>query len=327
MRPRSMTTAALAALALAGALPTAQAQTGLAIVSSEKDHALTLIDTKTLAVAGSIATCKRPRHMRKSVDGKQLLVACGDSGQADVIDLASKKSVGRIALGDDPEIFDLSLDGKLLYVSNEEDAELGVIEVATGKRIAAVKVGAEPEGVIVAPDGRLVYVSSEVASMVHVVDAATRKVVKNIAVGKRPRRFAFAAGGAELWVTNELGASVSVIDTRTQAVVKTINFELKGMRGDDISPVDLKPSPDGKTMYVGLGRANHVAFVDAASKSVRALVLVGKRAWGLGLNGDGSRLWVANGLSDDVTVIDTAAARALKTLPAGRVPHSVLVID
>jgi len=320
----------MAALVSAG-VDQAQAQTqplsGVAIVSSEKDDALALIDTRSLAVTGTITTCKRPRHMRLSVDGKQLLVACGDSGQADVISLATGQSVGRIALGDDPEIFDLSPDGKLLYVSNEEDGELGIIDMATKKRLGAVAVGAEPEGVIVSPDGKRIYVTSEVASMVHVVDAATRKIEKNIAVGKRPRRFAFSANGGELWVSNELGASISVIDTRTLAVTKTIPFEVKGMRADDISPVDMKLSRDGQTMYVGLGRANHVAFVDTAQKSTRALVLSGKRAWGLGLNRDGSRLFVANGLSDDVTIIDTASAKALKTVPAGRVPHSVVVVD
>jgi YVTN family beta-propeller protein len=44
-------------------------------------------------------------------------------------------------------------------------------------------------------------------------------------------------------------------------------------------------------------------------------------------NGDGSRLFVTNGLSDDLTVIDTASAKALKTITVGRVPHSVVVDD
>jgi YVTN family beta-propeller protein len=56
-------------------------------------------------------------------------------------------------------------------------------------------------------------------------------------------------------------------------------------------------------------------------------VLVGKRAWGLGLSRDGTRLYVANGLSDDLTVVDVAAAKALKTIPLGRVPHTVVVDD
>jgi len=56
-------------------------------------------------------------------------------------------------------------------------------------------------------------------------------------------------------------------------------------------------------------------------------VLVGKRAWNVTLNRDGSRLFVANGLSDDVTVIDVAQAKAIKTIPVGRVPYMVVVDD
>jgi YVTN family beta-propeller protein len=84
-------------------------------------------------------------------------------------------------------------------------------------------------------------------------------------------------------------------------------------------------SQDGKTAWVGLGKANHVAEIDVATHKVNRTVLVGKRAWGLGMNADGSRLYVANGLSDDLSIVDTAAGKALKTVPAGRVPHSVLV--
>ena len=120
----------LAALAANGL---AQAQ-GVAYVSSEKDHALTIIDLKTQAVTGTVATCKRPRHLQVSPDGKTLLVACGESAQADLIDLATRKSVRKLPLGDDPEIFDLSPDGKTLYVSNEEDAEVGIIDLASGQR-------------------------------------------------------------------------------------------------------------------------------------------------------------------------------------------------
>ena len=81
-------------LAMAGAAHSKD--TGIAYVSTEKGNAITLVDVKTLAVVGSIATCKRPRHMMLMPSGAQLMVACGDSNQADLIDLATRKSVGRI---------------------------------------------------------------------------------------------------------------------------------------------------------------------------------------------------------------------------------------
>jgi PQQ-dependent catabolism-associated beta-propeller protein len=315
------------ALAAALALSAAPAAAQTAWVSSEKDHALTLVDLRTLAVTGTVPTCQRPRHLQRSADGRQLWVACGDARQADVIDLASRKSVRRIALGDDPEIFDLSPDGRTLYVSNEEDAELGVIDVASGQRKGAVKVGEEPEGVKVSRDGKQVFVTSEAASLVHVVDVASGKVVRNIPAGKRPRRFALTPDGAQLWVTNELGASVTVIDTRTLSVIDTIRFSVKGARASDITPVGITMSKDGRRAFVGLGKANHVAFVDVASRQVGALVLVGKRAWGVGLTPAEDRLLVVNGLSDDLTIVDVASAKPVKTVPVGRVPHSVVVVE
>jgi len=216
--------------------------------------------------------------MQRSADGKQLWVACGDARQADVIDIATRKSVRRLGLGDDPEIFDLSPDGRTLYVSNEEDAELGIVDVASGQRKGAVKVGEEPEGVKVSRDGKHVYVTSEAASLVHVVEVASGKVVKNIPAGKRPRRFATTPDGAQLWVTNELGASVTVIDTRALTVIDTIKFSVKGARAADITPVGITMTRDGKRAFVALGKANHVAFVDVAGRKVTDLVLVGKRA-------------------------------------------------
>jgi YVTN family beta-propeller protein len=175
------------------------------------------------------------------------------------------------------------------------------------------------------PDGKHAYVTSEVASAVHFIDLAQRKIVKNIRVGKRPRRFVLAAGGKELWVTNELGASVSVVNTDDQSVKKTLEFKVPGMRASDITPVGMALSPDGKTVWVGLGKANHVAEIDAASYQVRRTILVGKRAWGVAAHPDGKLLYVLNGLSDDMTLVDTATGKAVRTVAAGRVPHSVLV--
>jgi len=316
----------LAATALATGLAAAQAQ-GVAYVSSEKDNALTIIDLKTLAVTGTLPSCKRPRHLQRTADGKQMLVACTDSNQADIIDLATRKSVGKLPLGNEPEAFDLSPDGKTLYASNEDEGALSFIDVATGKLLKSVEVGKEPEGVKVSHDGKTVWVTSEAASLVHVIDTASAKVVKNVKVGKRPRRFALTPDGAQLWVTNELGASVTILSTQDYSTLATLNFEVKGARPADITPVGITMTRDGKRAFVALGRANHVAFVDVASRKVTDLVLVGKRAWNVALDKAEGRLLVVNGLSDDLTVVDVAAAKALKSIPVGRVPYMALVVE
>jgi PQQ-dependent catabolism-associated beta-propeller protein len=314
--------------ALAGLVLAAQALAqGVVYVSSEKDNALAIVDLATLSVTGSLPTCKRPRHLQRTPDGKRLLVACGESHQADIIDLATRRSVGKLALGDDPEAFDLSPDGKTIYVSNEDEGVLSFIDIASGKLLKSVTVGKEPEGVKVSHDGKTVWVTSEAASLVHVIDTGTAKLVKSVPVGKRPRRFALTPDGQQLWVTNELGASVTILSTTDYQTLATLEFEVKGARAADITPVGITMTRDGKRAFVALGRANRVAFVDVASRRVTDLVLVGKRAWNVALDQAEGRLIVVNGLSDDITVIDVAAAKAIKSIPVGRVPYAALVVE
>jgi len=296
-------------------------------VSNEKDNTITVIDAGTLALRASIATCKRPRHMQFVPGTRQVLVACGESHAADLIDAATAKPIRRVPLGDDPEAFDFSPDGKTLYVSNEDEGALSFVDLASGKLLKSVPVGKEPEGVRASTDGKTVYITSEVANMVHAVDVASAKVLHNIKVGKRPRRIAATPDRAFLRVTNELDASVSIIGTRDHQVVQTIKFELPGARAQDITPVGIVFTRDGKSAFVGLGRANHVAFIDVAERKVKRFVLAGKRAWNVALDAAEARLYVVNGLSDDMTVIDIAAGKALKTVPVGRVPYQALVVE
>jgi YVTN family beta-propeller protein len=45
------------------------------------------------------------------------------------------------------------------------------------------------------------------------------------------------------------------------------------------------------------------------------------------LSGDGKILYVANGLSDDLSIVDVASRKVLRSVPVGRVPHSVATDD
>ncbi|MEY4978191.1 MAG: Virginiamycin lyase [Pseudomonadota bacterium] len=323
LKPKLMPSLLLAATALWAGSSAAQTA-GTVYVSSEKDNKVYVFNAAGERQA-AIDVCKRPRHMLFSPDRKSIYVCCGDSNALGVVDVASAKMTGTVKIGDSPEIFDLSPDGKTVYVSLEDESAMAAYDLASKKLLFQVKTGGEPEGVLVMPDGKTAYVTSEVANVVHQIDLVQKKVVKNIKVGKRPRRFVLAEGGSELWVTNELDATVSVVDTKTNEMKHSVKFQVKGARDNEITPVGMALSPDGKSMWVGLGRANHVAEVDVATRSVKNLVLVGNRAWGLGFSPDGKTLYVTNGLSDDMTLVDTASTKAIKTVAAGRVPHTVLV--
>ena len=380
---KSIRTSFLAGMAtamLSVAPATQAAGTGYLFVSSEKDHAITVLDGKSYEVVKRIRTAARPRHLAFSPDRSRLYAACGDGNAIEIIDVAALELVDRIGPIDDPEAFDFSPDGETMYISLEDDAQLGILNLRTyfegreekpeltvadategddeddddeededeeeeeegedddeegedddnGDTIPGMRtvgVGQEPEGILVSRDGTLVFVTSEVANMVHVIDTASASIRANIVAGNRPRRFAVPGGGDRLWVTNELSGSVSIVDLSTMKVVDTVEFKPKGFRPEEVTPVGITTTGDGKTAFVALGRANHVAVVDVASLSVEDYILVGSRAWNTTLNRDESLLFVANGLSDDISVMDVAKRRVVKSVPVGRVPYAVLIDD
>ena len=74
-------------------------------------------------------------------------------------------------------------------------------------------------------------------------------------------------------------------------------------------------------------QADHIAILDAKSHDVLQFVLTGKRPWSIDLSRDEKTAIAANGLSDDITVIDMGSMQAVQSLPIGRVPHTVVIDD
>lgn len=302
--------------------------TGFVFVSHEKTNDIAVIDPKQdYKIIKWIDTSHRPRDMQFRDDRKQLLVACGDDDVIDVIDVATSAIVDHIPTGPSPEMFRLSRDEKSLYVSDEEASAVQEIDIKDKIIERDIATGAEPEGIAVSTDGKTLYATSEVTDMVHVVDLGAGVVTDNILVGTRPRRFLLLPNGKELWVSNELSGQVSIIDRSTNEVSQTLEFLPPGFRQVDVTPVGMTMTKDGTTAIITLGRANHVAFVDTASRKIRDYVLVGNRPWGVALSPDEKTLYVANGLSDDLSILDMTSHRAIRSVPVGRVPHSVLVDD
>jgi PQQ-dependent catabolism-associated beta-propeller protein len=300
--------------------------TGKVFVSNEKSSTLTILDLAG-KVLQTIDTCARPRGMTFNPDHSAIYVGCGDDNTIALYDIASLRLVRRYRNISAPETFDLHPDGRHLYISNEDDSEASVLDVEKGEIVGRFPTGPEPEGVQITKDGKLVFVASEVANLVHVIDVEKQKIIKEIPVGTRPRRFALTPDEKELWVSAELSGQVDIIDVEKLEPKARVEFQLRAIRRELFTPVDLAITRDGSKAYVALGRANHVAVVDTKTRKVADYIVVGKRAWGLRLNADESRLWVANGLSDDVSIIDTRTNKVLMSVPVGQVPYGILIDD
>jgi YVTN family beta-propeller protein len=128
-------------------------------------------------------------------------------------------------------------------------------------------------------------------------------------------------------VTAELSGEVYILDRGTNEIAQVLKFKPPGFQESDVTPVGLILTKDGKTAIITMGRANHVAFVDVATKKIEGYTLVGKRPWGVQLSSDNKLLFVANGLGDDITIIDMDARKAIRSVPVGRIPYGVVIDD
>jgi YVTN family beta-propeller protein len=66
--------------------------------------------------------------------------------------------------------------------------------------------------------------------------------------------------------------------------------------------------------------------INTRTNAISATIPVGNRAWGIALSPDGSKLYSANGASDDVSVVDVNARKELKRIKVGSGPWGVTIV-
>lgn len=311
-------------------------------VSDENGGHVVVIDAAKDEVIARIPVGKRPRGIRVSPDGSEVLVALSGSPKAPpgvdrtslppvdraadgigVIDVASMQLSRVIESGQDPEIFDITRDGKWLWASNEETAEASLIDAKLGKVVRRAAVGEEPEGVGIHPGGKHVYVANERDNTISVVDVESGAGVARVPVCGRPRSIEFSPDGQRAFTACEEAHAVGIIDARTQTPAGSVDLPGEGVR-----PMGLAISADGRELYVSGGRGRTVHVVDVAANPPRVagtIEDVGERPWGIALATKANKLYTANGGSGDVSVIDAAKRTVLRRVAVGGSPWGIAV--
>ncbi len=269
--------------------------------------------------------CNRPRGMTRGPKENQLLIACSDDNK--VIALNTQTKALERSFDDLQGAMTLAVhhQSRRLFVTNEGQAQATVVDLDTGDTLATLPTGLEPDGIAVTEDGARVFIASENAGLVHVFDASSYEQTDVIITHLRPRRVALLKD--RLWVSSEMGSRVEIFSTDTLKKIDDVVFAPKGFRSEQMTPVDILFDNTGTLAFVALGSANHVAFVNVASLEIEKYILVGRRAWGLGISPNNKFLVVLNGLSDDFTIIDIESQRPRTTRQAGLVPHAIEVFD
>lgn len=293
------------------------------VITNERSGDLVLMD-EAGDTTDIIPICGRPRGMALNETAGSVFIACSDDGSVIEFHLESRKIIK--VFSDLPGATSLAFheSSSRLVISNEGYAQATVLEIDSAKVLATLPTGHEPDGVAITDDGSNIFIASENAGLVHVFNGDNYQPMNRLVTNLRPRRMALRE--RELWVSSEMGSRVEIFDTTSFEKMDEIIFAPRGFRSEQLTPVDILFDDAQTTAFVALGSANNVVIVDAVTREIIKYILVGHRPWGLGITPDGSRLFVLNGLSDDVTIIDLAKKRPVRSSRTGLVPHSVEII-
>ena len=219
----------------------------------------------------------------------------------------------------------LSPDGKSLYATDSVGDQLLVFHLSGGRLSDehAVKVGAQPVHMVASPDGRYVFVTNFSGASVSVVDTRTWRVVRTIVTPAAPHSIVTSPHGRYAYVACYLGAAIAIIDIARQALVGTIALPPL------TRPYGLGISRDGHYLYASDNFSGRLFTLDALARRALTSTQVGLRPALIARSPDGATLYVANGASHDLSIVDIAsdpaAPRVIATTPLEGYPHGVSV--
>jgi YVTN family beta-propeller protein len=195
-----------------------------AFVTDSGRNSVLVVDLEAARVDREIPTCGYPHGLRLSPEGGELYVACVQSDEVAVIDVAAGIEAARIEVGRAPVQVGFTPDGGEVWVSLRDDDAVAVIDTGTREVVEKVAVGRGPIQVFGTPDGRSMYVANEGTeaepdNTVSVVDVEARRMVATITTDAGAHGVVVSTDGELAFVSNLFAGTISVIEVAGQSVV------------------------------------------------------------------------------------------------------------
>ncbi len=212
-----------------------------------------------------------------------------------------------------------------LYVTDVSGDRLVAYRLQNGRLSdeRAAAVGDYPVHMVETTDQRFIFVTNFYGASVSVVSLQTWRVVRTIATPRSPHGIVLSPDGRYAYVACYLGHAIAVLDVATQTLVATIPFPAQAQ------PFGLAISPDGRYVYASDNFSGRLYVADTATRRLITGVSVGQRPALIARSPNGRTLYVANGASRSVSVLDIgadpAAPRVITTIPITGYPHGIAI--
>ena len=322
--------AVLAAVALCTVALSAQKKVRIIQTNSAGDN-VHLIDPATNKVVGVIEGIEVNHGAGVAPDGSRIYVSNEAESTLDIVDAKTLKVIKHVPLSGHPNNMAVGGDGKRVYVGIiQTPGGVDVIDTASMTRVKTVPTKGTIHNAYVTPDGKYVVAGSIAGKTINVIDAKTEETawVLEMDLGIRPMTFNTNPDGSTKWIFAQLTGlnGFAVIDFATRKEIKRINNpdlppgKATVPEGSDPSH-GMAVTADGKTLVVCSRLNNHLYFFSLPElKPLGGAELGGKGAGWVTLTPDGKTAYVANPVTNDVSVVDVKAMKEVTRIPVGFVP-------
>jgi YVTN family beta-propeller protein len=327
---RRLCLVALAGVVLCATSLAAQNKVRIIQTNSAGDN-VHLIDPATNKVVGVISDIEVNHGAGAAPDGSRIYVSNEAQSTLDIVDVKTLKVIKRVPLSGHPNNMAVGRDGRRVYVGIiQAPGGVDVIDTASMTFVKTVPTKGSIHNAYVTPDGKYVVAGSIQGRTINVIDAATEEPAFTIQMdlGVRPMTFSWNADGSTKWIFAQLSGlnGFAVVDFATRKEINRIqNPDLPP--GKKTVPEGSDPShgmavtSDGKTLVV-CSRLNNYLYSYSLPelKLLGSAELGGKGAGWVTLTPDGKSAYVANPVTNDVSVVDVKTMREVARIPVGYVP-------
>ena len=291
-----------------------------------------VIDPATNKVVGVIEGIEVNHGVGGAPDGSRIYISNEADGTLDVVDAKTLKVTSKVRLSGHPNNVAVGKDGRRVYVAirDPEPGGVDVVDTASMKMVKTIQTQGPIHNPYVTPDGKYVVAGSIPGKTVNVIDAKTEEPAwtLNMGLGVRPMTFATNPDGSTKWIFVQMSDfnGFAVVDFATHKEIKRIeNPPLPA--GKKTVPEGSDPShgmavtSDGKTLVVCSRLNNYLYFYSLPDlKVLGGAELGGMGAGWVTLTPDGKTAYVANPVTNDVSVVDVKAMKEITRIPVGFVP-------
>ncbi|MFY9556365.1 MAG: YncE family protein [Blastocatellia bacterium] len=311
-------------------VPVVRAATRVYVTNSKGDD-LTIIDSATTKVIGSIKVGANPHGVVASPDRRTLYVSVEGTDELVAVDIRTNQIKWRVKVGRAPNEVSITRDGRKVFVPLRNDSAIDVVDTTSMKVIDRLKAPAWPHNTYVSDDGRRLYLGSMSGSRITIYDTATHKQINEIAPGDWVRPIALRKDQKLAYVALSKLHGFVVVDLKKGRTIRRV--ELPALpAGTVIPPYDtlthgLALTPDERELYVTSMAGKAIYAFSVPDLKQLAKIDVGRVPNWITITPDGRFVWVSNQLDDTVSAIDSRTKKVVATLPVGHEPKRLLAVD